>query len=553
MSDVYVVLQMLSTLDDHGVYVTKDSSELIEVAWMFINAVNLEQFHKHSVFVRPTNTPITVQCTELTGISWEHVQDAGTLQDAVTILDRSLQDHVLSKGAEFTFVMLNAFDLKVQLFREANDKQVTLPSYLRHPRIFDLRKEYALWQAHHPEAAPYSNSSLSSMCVALDILERARSTPKRAMDGVIVLANLLISLIQRSQPFDQHSDVLTRPLDCEADMRAFLSERSRVVYLSNLPHDTTQSELESWFTQYGGRPVAFWTLRQADMFRPSETGFAVFSSHEEAVESLSMSGRALNERAIEVAPSSNRVLERAQEILTPFPQSKNRPRPGDWTCPSCGFSNFQRRTACFRCQYPSGQGSVTGAATLTAEQYVNGYRMTKGAGVVSPSPPAQNTIGANYNQSTPHHRSGSNGMARINNSAKNNNTASGSGVPFRAGDWKCGKEGCNYHNFAKNTNCLRCGSSRLNASVVGEPHLKSFHYGMQSGQHHGQIAQSISNQHLSGQSLNYQGSSHGQQHYGQVGQPMRQTDYGANGVQGASGVHAVNGTNWITPVTQSFH
>ncbi len=66
-----------------------------------------------------------------------------------------------------------------------------------------------------------------------------------------------------------------------------------------------------------------------------------------------MNGRALNEKAIEVSPSSNRVLERAGEILTPFPPSKNRPRPGDWTCPSCGFSNFQRRTACFRCSYPA--------------------------------------------------------------------------------------------------------------------------------------------------------------------------------------------------------
>ena len=66
-----------------------------------------------------------------------------------------------------------------------------------------------------------------------------------------------------------------------------------------------------------------------------------------------MNGRALNEKAIEVSPSSSRVLDRAAEILTPFPPSKNRPRPGDWTCPSCGFSNFQRRTACFRCSYPA--------------------------------------------------------------------------------------------------------------------------------------------------------------------------------------------------------
>ena len=68
---------------------------------------------------------------------------------------------------------------------------------------------------------------------------------------------------------------------------------------------------------------------------------------QQAAESLSMNGRALNDRAIEVSPSSSRVLDRAAgsqppggpPLLTPFPPSKNRPRPGDWTCPSCGFSN----------------------------------------------------------------------------------------------------------------------------------------------------------------------------------------------------------------------
>ena len=124
--------------------------------------------------------------------------------------------------------------------------------------------------------------------------------------------------------------------------------------MSGLPHDTTQSELESWFTQFGGRPIAFWTLRTPDQHKPTGTGFAVFSSHEEvqrrdsvvsrtvipdadtpfflslqAAESLCMNGRALNEKAIEVSPSSSRVLDRAAEMLTPFPPSKNRPRPGD--------------------------------------------------------------------------------------------------------------------------------------------------------------------------------------------------------------------------------
>lgn len=97
---------------------------------------------------------------------------------------------------------------------------------------------------------------------------------------------------------------------------------------------------------------------------------------QQAAESLSMNGRALNDRAIEVSPSSSRVLDRAAgqqppggpPLLTPFPPSKNRPRPGDWTCPSCGFSNFQRRTACFRCSFPA-------MSAAPADPYGGGYGM----------------------------------------------------------------------------------------------------------------------------------------------------------------------------------
>lgn len=101
------------------------------------------------------------------------------------------------------------------------------------------------------------------------------------MEEAITLARVLRGLIKKSQPPDQHPDVLARPMDARADVRAFLSERSKVLHMSGLPHDTTQSELESWFTQYGGRPIAFWTLRTPDQHKPTGTGFAVFSSHEE--------------------------------------------------------------------------------------------------------------------------------------------------------------------------------------------------------------------------------------------------------------------------------
>ncbi|MBE7181278.1 MAG: hypothetical protein INR71_08730, partial [Terriglobus roseus] len=153
-----------------------------------------------------------------------------------------------------------------------------------------------------------------------------------------------------------------------------------------------------------------------------------------------MNGRALNEKAIEVSPSSSRVLDRAAEILTPFPPSKNRPRPGDWTCPSCGFSNFQRRTACFRCSFPAmPQGSDPAMMGY-------GYPGPMGYG----GPMGMGGMGGGHSGG-----GGGGGGGR----------GSGGIVPFRPGDWKCGNEQCSYHNFAKNPHCLRCGGPRTGAHV----------------------------------------------------------------------------------------
>ncbi|RDA95738.1 hypothetical protein CP533_5059, partial [Ophiocordyceps camponoti-saundersi (nom. inval.)] len=457
--DRYVVIHVATTCDEHGVYVTKDSAEVIELGWILLDANSLEEISHESVLVKPVNTPITPLCTSLTTLTWEHVRNAGTFRDAISRFDTFATEYLTTKNLDFVFVTLDAWDLRVQLPREARDKAVVLPPYLQHSRTFDLRTEYQRWQQHHPESLPFGPSMLSNICAALEVepvqssapikhnlpfhlQALAPASPRRAMEEAVTLARVLRGLIRKSQPPQEHPDVLTRPMDARADVRAFLSERSKVLHMSGLPHDTTQSELESWFTQFGGRPIAFWTLRTPEQHKPTGTGFAVFSSHEEAAESLCMNGRALNEKAIEVSPSSSRVLDRAQDILTPFPPSKNRPRPGDWTCPSCGFSNFQRRTACFRCSFPAmgpGPGGEMGGG--------GGYGYNYGPPTMMPPPPH----GGHHGPMGHGGRMGGGGV-----------------VPFRAGDWKCGNEVCGYHNFAKNVCCLRCGASRAGAAVVAD-------------------------------------------------------------------------------------
>ena len=260
------------------------------------------------MLVKPVNTPITPLCTSLTTLTWEHVRNSGSFKDAIDVFNSFAREHLVAKDADpsapptFAFVCLTPWDLRVQLPREARDKNVVLPAYLQHPILFGLRSEYQTYQAHHPETLAFSSSSLSSICAGLEVEEvrssgkvtgglpfhlqaLAPSSPRRAIEETMTLTRCLQSLMRKSRPTQGNpqgdQDVLARPLDARSDVRAFLGERSKVLHLSGLPHDTTQSELESWFTQYNGRPIAFWTLRSPEGGKPSGSGFVVFGSHEE--------------------------------------------------------------------------------------------------------------------------------------------------------------------------------------------------------------------------------------------------------------------------------
>lgn len=41
--DRYVVIHVHTTCDEHGVYVTKDSAEVIEIGWILLHAKTLEE------------------------------------------------------------------------------------------------------------------------------------------------------------------------------------------------------------------------------------------------------------------------------------------------------------------------------------------------------------------------------------------------------------------------------------------------------------------------------------------------------------------------------
>jgi hypothetical protein len=41
--DKYLITHVATTCDEHGVYVTKDSAEVIEVAWILVDAKSMEE------------------------------------------------------------------------------------------------------------------------------------------------------------------------------------------------------------------------------------------------------------------------------------------------------------------------------------------------------------------------------------------------------------------------------------------------------------------------------------------------------------------------------
>lgn len=484
MTDAYVVVDIATTCDGTG-YVGKDSMEIIEISWAVILASSLKLINIDSILIRPVNTPITPYCTQKYDINWELVRNAGTFKQAIEKFTSILQMY-----ESFSFVTYDINKLRVQLIREARDKLVELPEYLKYPRVFDLEKEVGKWKKD-------SILGLSSMLSALNIQDydlqkhdfqsnhqnqpdsgdldqnndhkqnfdqSQINSDTKARRYVNIYSKILIELIKKSIPITEYPDVLTQPYDSKQDINAFKLEKSKILYLANLPQDTTQSELESWFTQYGGRPIAFWCVKGDTIADSSSSyssngysggssnsnitsnsnsrdspnldsleydprnvsGFAVFATHEEAIESLSMNGRVLNDKSVEVQPSSIKILDNASDLLTPFPPSKNRPRPGDWTCPSCGFSNFQRRTHCFRCSFPASSAVAIQESMYSGRRTGNNNNNSNNNNNINPN----NNNNTNNSGGNSNNNNSNNANANSNNNtiSNNNNKSSGNSI-----------------------------------------------------------------------------------------------------------------------------
>ena len=345
-----------------------------------------------------------------------------TLENGV-IKEFTIPDNASEEDFEIPIVSLHStWDIRVLLSYKSQSLKFRLPFWLEKPIIFDLCKEYERWCLKDLTRTNFFNVA------ALNINKRRKLHSNKIylytmlqllglkmemyeMDEFGCIIRIFLALFWKNGAYDlekqlesgeitmetvdpDYSDKVgfTTPYDLNIDYKQFLTEKSTILYMNNLPSIVTQSELSRWFNTYNINPLGFWTIRPAinsplnystdkisfTYVPDSDTisGFAVFQDHEDALEGLKMNGKSLVlrlgnvvvgnsqqshysqqkprfkfiDRVVEVQPSSNIVLTEVNHHLVPFPQTRNKPRPGDWNCKNCGFSNFQKRSTCFRCQ-----------------------------------------------------------------------------------------------------------------------------------------------------------------------------------------------------------
>ncbi|KAI7903308.1 uncharacterized protein BX663DRAFT_551599 [Cokeromyces recurvatus] len=466
--DRLIILHIEATCDENltnpaAVQVTKENSEIIEISFVVVDASNMEILHKQQIYVKPERTPLTPFCSEITGIKSSVLETAGTLKDAITKFDEYIQQEIETPKKSFCFVTHGGWALRIQLPRESRDKNITLPNYLAYCRMFDLKQEIQRWQVHHPEVSLRS-TSVRDLCEIFDL--------SRVTDYTVGLNNALttVNILRYFLSF-HHNDVFVHPIDTEADLKQFKKEESRVIHLAGLPFEVTQGELEAWFSSNGLRPTTMWMIQPTDNAKPSISGFVVFQQHDDAMRALTLNGRCLGDRPIEVCPSSSRVIDAAGNMLVPFPlQAKSRQlRPGDWNCSNCGFHNFASRLYCFKCNIENPNPGPQAGMGPPAQTFVIGDWMCpscnfhnyssriqcKKCGAPKPSKifKGNKKLVNTPPPSSGHHYHGSGGpyYGRPHHP-----------ITFRPGDWYCPNTACGFQNFASRSTCFKCHTPNPN-------------------------------------------------------------------------------------------
>lgn len=442
--DRFIILNVEATCDFNptnraAVQVTKENAEIIEVAFAVMDVDSGQVVDKQRILVKPERTPVTKFCTEITGITAKELEDAGDLWSAVQHLDSYIQEEMVSKNLRYCLVTHGGWVLRIQLAREARDKELVLPDTLINCRMFDVKQELQRWQTYYQPDVTLPNTSLQELVDAFH-LELVLTEESNGLNACLTLASIIRYLTSFG-----YSNVFVRPIDLGEDMMEFRKQESRVVHLAGLPHELTQGELEAWFSSNGLRLATAYMIRPFETSKPSLSGFAFFPTHEDALKALALNGKQMGDRVVAISPSSERVLDAAHYMVCAFPVQANgrTRRVGDWGCPNCGFINFATRRSCLKCNLgnPNGLQSMEewvcsnpscGFSNFATRDRCHQCKMSR----TGQQPPPPTSVEASSS---------------------------------RPGDWICPNQTCNIHNYATRPTCRHCHTPKPPSSFSMSP------------------------------------------------------------------------------------
>jgi inhibitor of KinA sporulation pathway (predicted exonuclease) len=251
--------------------------------------------HEEQRYVKPVSTTLTPFCQSRTKITPEKLENAGTLAEAVESLDQYITTEILDKGKSFCFVTHGGWDLRIQLPREAKEKGISLPIYLKEPILFDLKEEATKWVAYHSEVV-LKSFSLEKMCEAFNVSQVGQ------LHSGIDDAKTIVGIMKYLVAF-AHTDVFTQAMDPAQQLKMFKQDESKIVRISSSSFDITQSELEKFFSSKQLKPKAL--IMQAS----GAGGFAEFEKHNDALAALELNGSPLGQRTLEITPSSQASMD----------------------------------------------------------------------------------------------------------------------------------------------------------------------------------------------------------------------------------------------------
>ncbi|KAJ3030532.1 UNVERIFIED_CONTAM: hypothetical protein HDU68_008675 [Siphonaria sp. JEL0065] len=372
----YLVALSLTTTSDEshanpgGFTVTVDRGEVVEVAFVVVatsgarDVVPLatalpQMLHWAQLLVRPQHTPWPLFCARVSGLAPDAVAQAKhTLSSALLELDQFVQTYFVSQNKSFAFVTHGEADLRYHLVREAREKGVALPAYLSvffdivsQVRVCSEALTYLNDEFSAPGTTPASstapansaavvpiiphNMSLVSLCHQVGIQHEGRLNC--GIDNALSIAKICIAVLNASQNWLPMSVVqssipppgfhvkkevpFTHPINTAQLLLDFYSSESKIVFITCISFQTTVTDLQNWLRQGNLVASQLWMLKNNEG-RPEGSGFIVFSTHADAHSCIAnLNGRALDGRAVQVGPSSEREFGLTRPFRSAFPVS----------------------------------------------------------------------------------------------------------------------------------------------------------------------------------------------------------------------------------------